>query len=43
MKMINDVVVKKRLKRGDIILQNVFDCGVDVIATSSMLQKGGKE
>ncbi|MFW5780508.1 MAG: DUF1667 domain-containing protein [Bacillota bacterium] len=42
MKMINKVVIKKRIKRGDIILQNVFDTGVNVIATSSMLQKGGK-
>lgn len=38
MKAINDVTVKKPVKRGEAVLKNVLDLGVDVIATSDLLQ-----
>ncbi len=37
MKEINRVTVTKRIKRGDAIITNVLDLGVDVIATSDLL------
>ncbi|MFA6766696.1 MAG: DUF1667 domain-containing protein [Clostridia bacterium] len=40
MEIINKIVIDKKIKRGDVILPNVLDSGVDVIATSSMLQNG---
>lgn len=39
MKEINRVTVKKRLKRGDIVIKNVLSLGVDVIATSGVLSE----
>ncbi|MDD4316315.1 MAG: DUF1667 domain-containing protein [Clostridia bacterium] len=39
MKVINCFVLDKRVKRGEVVLQNVLDSGIDVIATSNMLQK----
>ena len=37
MKEINKVVVKERIHRGDPIIKNVLNLGVDVIATSDVL------
>ena len=37
MNEINHVTVKKRLKRGDVVIKNVLSLGVDVIATSDVL------
>lgn len=37
MKEINKVVVDKKIKRGDVIISNVLNLGVDVIATSDLL------
>lgn len=39
MKEINKVVIKKKLKRGDVIIKNILNLGVDVIATSSKLME----
>ena len=39
MKEINRVTVKKRLKRGDVVIKNVLSLGVDVIATSGVLSE----
>ena len=39
MNEINHVTVKKRLKRGDVVIKNVLSLGVDVIATSSVLNE----
>ena len=36
---INHVTVKKRLKRGDVVIKNVLSLGVDVIATSGVLSE----
>ncbi|MGN0467849.1 MAG: DUF1667 domain-containing protein [Acutalibacteraceae bacterium] len=36
---INKVTVKKKVKRGDIIIKNVLGLGADVIATSSALEE----
>ncbi len=36
MKLVNTVKVSKKVKRGDVILKNVLDCGVDLIATESI-------
>lgn len=36
MKVINKVLVKQRLKSGDLVLQNLLDTGIDVIATDTM-------
>jgi CxxC motif-containing protein len=35
MKRINTVVAPETVKIGDVIIENVCDCGVDVIATSN--------
>lgn len=37
MREINHVTVEKRLKRGDVVIQNVLSLGVDVIAASGIL------
>ena len=39
MKEINKVVVDHKIKRGDIIIKNILNLGVDVIATSSKLME----
>lgn len=39
MKLLDGFILNKRIKRGEAILRNVFDSGVDVIATSGMLMK----
>ena len=39
MNEINHVTVKKRLKRGDVVIKNVLSLGVDVIATSGVLSE----
>ncbi|MCI2068291.1 MAG: DUF1667 domain-containing protein [Bacilli bacterium] len=39
MKEINKVLVKTRLKSGDVVIKNVLGLNVDVIATSSLLLK----
>lgn len=39
MEKINKVTVKKKVKRGDIIIKNVLDTGADVIATSGVLSE----
>lgn len=36
MKLVREVVVDKRVGRGEIILKNVLDSGVDLISTSNM-------
>ena len=36
---INKVVVDKKMVRGDVIIPNVLDLGVDVIATSDLLSE----
>ncbi len=36
---INRVTVKKRLKRGDVVIKNVLSLGVDVIASSGVLSE----
>jgi len=36
MKLINEVIIKKPVHSGEIILENVFDSGVNVISTSDM-------
>lgn len=38
MHLINGIVLDKRVNRGDVILSNVFDTGIDIIATSGMLK-----
>ncbi len=43
MKEINGVLLKKKVGHGDIIISNVLDLGVDVIATSDRLLKIGEE
>ena len=43
MNEINHVTVKKRLKRGDVVIKNVLSLGVDVIATSDVLQSVSEE
>lgn len=43
MNEINHVTVKKKLKRGDVIIKNVLSLGVDVIATSDVLQSVAEE
>lgn len=42
MQEINKVCVKKRLHRGDVVLQNVLGLSVDVIATSDLLREEGR-
>lgn len=37
MKAISEVTVDKPLKRGDVVLPNVLELGVDIIATSDIL------
>lgn len=39
MKVINSFVLDKRIKRGETVLPNVFDSGIDVIATSDILRQ----
>ena len=39
MNEINRVTVKKRLKRGDVVIKNVLSLGVDVIAASGVLSE----
>ncbi|MCQ2488825.1 MAG: DUF1667 domain-containing protein [Clostridia bacterium] len=39
MKEINKVVVDKPIGRGDVIIKNVLDLGVDVISTSDLLSQ----
>lgn len=39
MKMLNEFTLTKRIKRGETIISNVFNTGVDVIATSGILYK----
>lgn len=36
MKLLNKVVLDKRVKRGEVVLQNVLDTGIDVITTGDM-------
>jgi CxxC motif-containing protein len=36
MKIINDVKVSERLKPGDVIIENLLDSGVDLVATANM-------
>ncbi len=36
MELLNKVVVKERLTRGSVVVQNVLDTGVDIITTSDM-------
>ncbi len=43
MNEINHVTVKKKLKRGDVVIKNVLSLGVDVIATSDVLQNVSEE
>lgn len=43
MNEINHVTVKKKLKRGDVVIKNVLSLGVDVIATSDVLQSVSEE
>lgn len=38
MKEINGVTVTSAVKRGDVIIKNVCDTGVDVIASSNLLK-----
>lgn len=40
MEEINKVVVDKRIKCGDIVIKNILNLGVDVIATTSRLMEG---
>ena len=42
MKEINKTVVDKTVKRGETVIKNVLNLGVDVIATSSKLFEGAK-
>ena len=42
MRQIGAVCVKVRLGRGDTVIENVLDLGVDVIATSDILIENGK-
>jgi len=42
MKEINNTVVKEKFGRGDVIIENVLDLGVDVIATSDILKEERK-
>lgn len=42
MKEINKTVVDKTVKRGEAVIKNVLNLGVDVIATSSKLFDGAK-
>lgn len=37
MREINQIVVKTRVKRGDVLIENVLGLGADIIATSSIL------
>lgn len=37
MKEINKLVVKERVARGDVLIENVLNLGVDIIVTSSVL------
>ena len=37
MKEIKKFVLNKRVKRGDVIIKNVIDSGVDIISTSNIL------
>lgn len=39
MNEINHVTVSKKLRRGDVVIKNVLSLGVDVIATSSVLNE----
>lgn len=39
MDILNSFVLDKRVKRGETIIPNVFNTGVDIIATSGMLYK----
>ena len=43
MNEINHVTVKKKLKRGDVVIKNILSLGVDVIATSDVLQSVSEE
>ncbi len=43
MEEINAVTVKERLGRGDAVIKNVAQTGVDVIITSDILKWGGKK
>lgn len=36
MKVINEMIIKKPVHSGDIILENVFDTGVNIISASDM-------
>lgn len=38
-KEINKVVVSKKIKLGDVVIKNVLGLGVDIIATSELLQE----
>ena len=42
MQEINKVVVKERIGRGDIVIENVLGLGVDVIATASILKEAAE-
>lgn len=42
MKEINNTVVKERLGRGDVVIENVLGLGVDIIATSDILKEDTK-
>ena len=39
MKEIDKVVVDKKIKLGDVVIKNVLGLGVDIIATSELLQE----
>ncbi|MEG1646161.1 MAG: DUF1667 domain-containing protein [Clostridia bacterium] len=36
MAQLNNALVEKRLKRGDVVIKNVLNTGVDIIATTNM-------
>ena len=42
MQEINKVVVKEKIGRGDIVIENVLGLGVDVIATASILKEAAE-
>ncbi len=37
MKLVNEIKLDKRVNRGDVIIKNVLNTGVDLISTSNML------
>lgn len=42
MKVINAIKVKAPIKMGDVLLENILDTGVDIIATRDLILKKGK-